>query len=181
MESVTKKCINMINKDNYINDKSISIYPNSLLKRKRKFENEVLMIPNKIKKNISLKLIENGLCNELVLFKTKQNKGAENTNNSGNSPRSNNQNKEKEEIKDSKNKNTEEEEIKDLLNEISEIQATLDLFEMEKRKKKMIKMLELMADNIDENSIDIEQLTNEFFFGKKDIKEKNIKNKPPDI
>ena len=180
MESGSKKSINGNGMDNYNNDKSISIYPPPLLKRKRKFENEVLMIPNKIKKKISLNLINDGLNNDIVLYKSKPSKGADNSTNSGNSPHSN-PSKDKPDLKDPKLKNTKDEEIKDLLNEISEITATLDLFEMQKRKKKMIKMLEVMADNIDENTIDLEQLTNEFFFGKKDIKEKSIKNKPPDI
>ena len=41
--------------------------------------------------------------------------------------------------------------IKDILNEISEISADLELFEMEKRKRKMMKLIELMADKLDNN------------------------------
>ena len=41
--------------------------------------------------------------------------------------------------------------IKDILIEISEISADLELFEMERRKRRMMKLIELMADQLDNN------------------------------
>ena len=57
--------------------------------------------------------------------------------------------------------------IKDILNEISEISADLELFEMEKRKRKMMKLLELMADKLDNNITNPNELINLFMLNKK--------------
>ena len=57
--------------------------------------------------------------------------------------------------------------IKDILNEISEISADLELFEMEKRKRKMMKLIELMADKLDNNITNPNELINLFMFDKK--------------
>ena len=57
--------------------------------------------------------------------------------------------------------------IKDILNEISEISADLELFEMEKRKRKMMKLIELMAERLDNNITDPNELTDLFMFNKK--------------
>ena len=47
----------------------------------------------------------------------------------------------------------EENNLKDILDEISEITADLELFEMERRKRKIMKLIELMADQFDNNAI----------------------------
>lgn len=74
---------------------------------------------------------------------------------------------------DSKTANTDETDtntnIKDILNEISEITADLELFRMEKRKRRMMKLIELMADQFDNNLTDSEELSNLFKFGKKEL------------
>ena len=57
--------------------------------------------------------------------------------------------------------------IKDILNEISEISADLELFEMEKRKRKMMKLIELMADKLDNNITNPNELINLFMLNKK--------------
>ena len=57
--------------------------------------------------------------------------------------------------------------IKDILNEISEISADLELFEMEKRKRKMMKLIELMADKLDNNITNPNELIDLFMFNKK--------------
>ena len=57
--------------------------------------------------------------------------------------------------------------IKDILNEISEISADLELFEMEKRKRKMMKLIELMADKLDNNITNPNELINLFNLNKK--------------
>ena len=57
--------------------------------------------------------------------------------------------------------------IKDILNEISEISADLELFEMEKRKRKMMKLIELMADKLDNNITNPNELIDLFKFNKK--------------
>ena len=62
--------------------------------------------------------------------------------------------------------NAEENNIKDILNEISEISADLELFEMEKRKRKMMKLIELMADNLDNNITNPNELINLYIFNK---------------
>ena len=59
--------------------------------------------------------------------------------------------------------------IKDILNEISEISADLELFEMEKRKRKMMKLIELMADKLDNNITNPNELINLFMLNKKNV------------
>ena len=60
-----------------------------------------------------------------------------------------------------------EDNIKDILCEISEISADLELFEMEKRKRKMMKLIELMADKLDNNITNPNQLIDLYLFNKK--------------
>ena len=67
-----------------------------------------------------------------------------------------------EEIKEDNN-------VKDILNEISEITANLELFEMERRKRKIMKLIELMADKLDNNLTNPEELINLFLFDKKNL------------
>ena len=59
--------------------------------------------------------------------------------------------------------------VKDILNEISEITADLELFEMERRKRKIMKLIELMADKLDNNLTNPTELLNLFMFDKKSI------------
>ena len=59
------------------------------------------------------------------------------------------------------------EELNDLLVEISEINSEIELFAMERRKRRMMKLIEKMAENIDDNSINIDELTDILFFGHK--------------
>ena len=65
------------------------------------------------------------------------------------------------------------EEINDLLIEISEISREIELFAMERRKRRLMTLIEKMAEYIDEDSIDIEELTDLLFFGKKMNEENN--------
>ena len=57
--------------------------------------------------------------------------------------------------------------LKDILCEISEISADLELFEMEKRKRKMMKLIELMADRLDNNIASPNELIDLYTFNKK--------------
>ena len=57
--------------------------------------------------------------------------------------------------------------LKEILNEISEISADLELFEMEKRKRKMMKLIELMADKFDNNITNPNELIDLYMFDKK--------------
>ena len=63
----------------------------------------------------------------------------------------------------------EENNLKDILDEISEITADLELFEMERRKRKIMKLIELMADQFDNNAINPEELLNLFLLNEKNI------------
>ena len=63
----------------------------------------------------------------------------------------------------------EEKNVKDILNEISEITADLELFEMENRKRKMMKLIELVSDRLDNNMTNPEELINLFLFKKQSI------------
>ena len=65
------------------------------------------------------------------------------------------------------------EEINDLLIEIAEISREIELFAMERRKRRLMTLIEKMAEYIDEDSIDIEELTDLLFFGKKMNEENN--------
>ena len=65
-----------------------------------------------------------------------------------------------EEVQDNNN-------LKDILCEISEISADLELFEMEKRKRKMMKLIEVMADKLDNNITNPNQLIDLYSFNKK--------------
>ena len=63
----------------------------------------------------------------------------------------------------------EENNLKDLLDEISEITADLELFEMERRKRKIMKLIELMAEQFDNNLINPDELLNLFILDEKNI------------
>ena len=74
----------------------------------------------------------------------------------------------KNKIKDGEEIN-EENNVKDILDEISEITADLELFEMERRKRKIMKLIELMADKLDNSLTNPTELLNLFMFDKKNI------------
>lgn len=116
-----------------------------LLHNKRK---RLLQIPFELKQRLTLRLMDECFTDDLIL--TNQKKEIK-------------KNKKEEE---NSSKKTNNDEIADILNEISEIGSELELFAMENRKRRMVKLLEKMAEYIDESSIDIDELTNEFFFGK---------------
>ena len=74
----------------------------------------------------------------------------------------------KNKIKDGEEIN-EENNVKDILDEISEITADLELFEMERRKRKIMKLIELMADKLYNSLTNPTELLNLFMFDKKNI------------
>ena len=74
----------------------------------------------------------------------------------------------KNKVKDGEEIN-EENNVKDILDEISEITADLELFEMERRKRKIMKLIELMADKLDNSLTNPTELLNLFMFDKKNI------------
>ena len=74
----------------------------------------------------------------------------------------------KNKIKDGEEIN-EENNVKDILDEISEITADLELFEMERRKRKIMKLIELMAEQFDNNLINPDELLNLFILDEKNI------------
>ena len=55
------------------------------------------------------------------------------------------------------------------MDEISEITADLELFEMERRKRKIMKLIELMAEQFDNNLINPDELLNLFILDEKNI------------
>lgn len=114
----------------------------------KRFRNKKL-IPFKLKQNFTVRLLNECFSNDIVLVSKLPRKKDERNflTHPPNAPI------------------TKKEEIHDLLNEISEIESELELFAMENRKKRMIKLIEKMSEYIDENTIDIDQMTNEFFFG----------------
>ncbi|MCQ2818293.1 MAG: hypothetical protein MJ252_13580 [archaeon] len=79
-------------------------------------------------------------------------------------------NKEKEAFKKSKR----------IIRDIRGIESSLNLYGIVRRKRQMENLIRTMAANKKENNNDIEEITNEFLFGRKDISEEINKNKPPD-
>lgn len=149
-------------------------YNDFLLRKKRKCSFHEIIIPHKLKEKLTVKLLNDVMPEELVLVKPQKNTNKEdNTKSNNQNTTTNNTSADNNNSKESKNKcekeinpeKKQEEEIKDILNEISEITSSLELFEMESRKKRMIKLLGIMADNIDEDAINTDDLTNEFFLG----------------
>ena len=102
---------------------------------------------------------------ELLELKKEQEKEKEKT--------QNNQINQSDSLINQKFKKTEE--INDLLIEIAEISREIELFAMERRKRRLMTLIEKMAQYIDEDSIDIEELTDLLFFGKK-MNEENSEN-----
>lgn len=135
------------NVNDNINDNDNNNTNKAYLMNKR-FRNKKL-IPFKLKQNFTVRLLKECFSNDIVLVSKLPRKKDERNflTHPPNAPIS------------------KKEEIHDLLNEISEIESELELFAMENRKRRMIKLIEKMSEYIDEDTIDIEQMTNEFFFG----------------
>ena len=134
---------------------------NSLLHSKRR--RNQYTIPYAIKQKLTLRLMDECFTDDLILISSKK---------------ANEMKKEEKPVQESSNNtttnpvsNSKDDEITDLLNEISEIGSEVELFAMERRKRRMMKLIEKMAEYIDESQIDIDELTNEFFLGNLPVKE----------
>ena len=145
------------------------------LKKKRGTK---FIFPTQIKHNLTMNLLEDCFTHDMVLvspsmmkkqekelleLKKEQEKEKEKT--------QNNQINQSNSSINQKFKKTEE--INDLLIEIAEISREIELFAMERRKRRLMTLIEKMAEYIDEDSIDIEELTDLLFFGKKMNEENN--------
>ena len=133
---------------------------NSLLHNKRR--RNQYTIPYAIKQKLTLRLMDECFTDDLILISSKK---------------ANEMKKEEKPVQESSNNtttnpvsNSKDDEITDLLNEISEIGSEVELFAMERRKRRMMKLIEKMAEYIDESQIDIDELTNEFFLGNLPVK-----------
>ena len=130
------------------------------------------IFPAQIKHNLTMNLLEDCFTHDMVLvspsmmkkqekelleLKKEQEKEKEKT--------QNNQINQNNSTINQKLKKTEE--INDLLIEIAEISREIELFAMERRKRRLMTLIEKMAEYIDEDSIDIDELTDLLFFGKK--------------
>jgi len=147
------------------------------LKKKRGTK---FIFPTQIKHNLTMNLLEDCFTHDMVLvspsmmkkqekelleLKKEQEKEKEKT--------QNNQINQSNSSINQKFKKTEE--INDLLIEIAEISREIELFAMERRKRRLMTLIEKMAEYIDEDSIDIDELTDLLFFGKK-MNEENSEN-----
>ena len=147
------------------------------LKKKRGTK---FIFPTQIKHNLTMNLLEDCFTHDMVLvspsmmkkqekelleLKKEQEKEKEKT--------QNNQINQSNSLINQKFKKTEE--INDLLIEIAEISREIELFAMERRKRRLMTLIEKMAEYIDEDSIDIDELTDLLFFGKK-MNEENSEN-----
>ena len=147
------------------------------LKKKR---GSKFIFPAQIKHNLTMNLLEDCFTHDMVLvspsmmkkqekelleLKKEQEKEKEKEKNQ------NNQIKQNKSTINQKLKKTEE--INDLLIEIAEISREIELFAMERRKRRLMTLIEKMAQYIDEDSIDIDELTDLLFFGKKMNEENN--------
>ena len=147
------------------------------LKKKRGTK---FIFPTQIKHNLTMNLLEDCFTHDMVLvspsmmkkqekelleLKKEQEKEKEKT--------QNNQINQSNSSINQKFKKTEE--INDLLIEIAEISREIELFAMERRKRRLMTLIEKMAEYIDEDSIGIDELTDLLFFGKK-MNEENSEN-----
>ena len=145
------------------------------LKKKRGTK---FIFPTQIKHNLTMNLLEDCFTHDMVLvspsmmkkqekelleLKKEQEKEKEKNQNNQINPNNSSINP--------KLKRTEE--INDLLIEIAEISREIELFAMERRKRRLMTLIEKMAEYIDEDSIDIDELTDLLFFGKKMNEENN--------
>ena len=165
------------NKDNSINKKKCKCPELQLLRKKRGLNfNEAL--PYHIKNKFTQNALLNEKNDKIILISkseyiksmtpVKEDKSTTNLTQVSTKTKnkeiykSHSQNNLNEEINDDNN-------IKDILTEISEITADLELFEMERRKRKIMKLIEVMADKLDNNMINQDQLSNLHMFDKKII------------
>jgi hypothetical protein len=141
-------------------------------KSKLKFDED---LPYHIKKRFTKNILLNEKNDKIVLISAneynKNNKPSNEDKSSNKLPQVNStKNKTKIDSKNHSQNNVNDEEIddnnniKDILNEISEISADLELFEMEKRKRKMMKLIEVMAEKLDNNITDPNELTDLYMF-----------------
>ena len=182
-KSNLQKSKNIMEKEFNINnskkEKKLCKCPELLCKKyKRNFEDD---IPYHIKKKFTTNALLNGGNDEIVLFSksefynennnTKQVKEEKIKSANASTTKIKNKNEPQNSSALSSSMNLEEADdpkmIKDILIEISEISADLELFEMEKRKRRMMKLIELMADKLDNNITNPNELTDLFFFNKK--------------
>ena len=162
---------------------------NKLLLGKKREIKKTIFLPFQVKHNLTMGLLDDCFNHNLVLSLINNLNNNNNTNNNKsnkekkekNSEREKNENNLKEDEKNINNNISKEksfnneintkqnklEEINDLLVEISEINSEIELFAMERRKRRMMKLIEKMAENIDDNSINIDELTDILFFGHK--------------
>ncbi len=134
---------------------------NSLLHNKRR--RNQYTIPYAIKQKLTLRLMDDCFTDDLILISSKKANEMKKEEKSAQEPSNN--------TTTNPVSNTKDDEITDLLNEISEIGSEVELFAMERRKRRMMKLIEKMAEYIDESQIDIDELTNEFFLGNLTVKE----------
>lgn len=134
---------------------------NSLLHNKRR--RNQYTIPYAIKQKLTLRLMDECFTDDLILISSKKANEMKKEEKSAQEPSNN--------TTTNPVSNTKDDEITDLLNEISEVGSEVELFAMERRKRRMIKLIEKMAEYIDESQIDIDELTNEFFLGNLTVKE----------
>ena len=165
------------NKDNSINKKKCKCPELQVLRKKRKLNfNENL--PYHIKKKFTQNVLLNEKNDKIILISQNEYIKAmtpvKEDKSSNNLPQTSSKIKNKEINKSHSTNNLNEEivedsNLKDILNEISEITADLELFEMERRKRKIMKLIEVMADKLDNNMINQDQLSNLHMFDKKII------------
>ena len=145
------------------------------LKKKR---GSKFIFPAQIKHNLTMNLLEDCFTHDMVLVSPsmmkKQEKELLELKKEQEKEKEKNQNNQINQNNSSINpKLKRTEEINDLLIEIAEISREIELFAMERRKRRLMTLIEKMAEYIDEDSIDIEELTDLLFFGKKMNEENN--------
>ena len=161
---------------------------NKLLLGKKREIKKTIFLPFQVKHNLTMGLLEDCFNHNLVLSlinnlnnnsnnnksnKEKKEKNSEKEKNENNlkedekNNNNNNNNKEKSLNNETNTKQNKLEEINDLLVEISEINSEIELFAMERRKRRFMKLIEKMAEKIDDSSINVDELTDILFFGHK--------------
>ena len=108
---------------------------NSLLHNKRR--RNQYTIPYAIKQKLTLRLMDECFTDDLILISSKKANEMKKEEKSAQEPSNNTTNPVS---------NTKDDEITDLLNEISEIGSEVELFAMERRKRRMMKLIEKMAE-----------------------------------
>ena len=166
------------NKDNSFTKKKCKCPELQLLRKKHKLNNFNENLPYHIKKKFTQNVLLNEKNDKIILISQneyiKTMTPVKEDKSSNNLPQATTKTKNKEINKSHSVNNLNEEikednNIKDILIEISEITADLELFEMERRKRKIMKLIEVMADKLDNNMINQDQLSNLHMFDKKII------------